>query len=558
MEQLSDLMAGFGAALTPMNMLWLLIGAVLGTAVGVLPGLGSAMAVALLLPVTFSLDPTGALIMFAGVYYGGLFGDSIAGILLNTPGNAAAIAGSFEGHRMARHGRAAKALAASALGAFSGGLIATTLVVFFSPYIVRLAALFGPAEYFALAFFAFIAISWVVAESFLKGIGSLAIGLFIALVGIDSTSGTARFTLGIPQLFDGISIIVVTVGLLALGEVFFIASRIHRDKRQIRILDSGRPWLRLSEFRQALPAWLRGTAIGVPFGAIPAGGAEVPTFLAYTTERKLAARRNDPEFGSTGSIRGVAGPEAAGNATAGSAMGALLAIGLPTSATAAIMLAAFRQYGMQPGPLLFERSADIVWALLASLFLGLLVLLALNLPFAPLWAKLLRLPSSSLYAGISVLAVLGVYSISGSMFDLAVLLGLGVLGFLMRRFDMPLAPVLIGVILGPLAETEFRRSISVGQGDAWFFVSSPLTIALYGLLVVGAIVITALSLRNRASAARSLTDDARLAASGDPQEGKAVAEAVPAAPGSQVEDPREHPDAKDHSSSKKPSDTPGN
>lgn len=500
MEQLNDLIGGFSDAITPMNLLWLLIGAVLGTAVGVLPGLGSAMAVALLLPVTFSLDPTGALIMFAGVYYGGLFGDSIAGILLNTPGNAAAIAGSFEGHRMARHGRAAKALAASALGAFSGGLIATTLVVLFSPYIVRLAALFGPAEYFALALFAFVAISWVVAESFLKGIGSLAIGLFVALVGIDSTSGTARFTLGIPQLFDGVSIILVTVGLLALGEVFFISSRIHRRKQDMRTMESGRPWLKWTEFKQALPAWLRGTVIGVPFGAIPAGGAEVPTFLSYSLERKLADRRNDPEFGSTGSIRGVAGPESAGNATAGSAIGALLAIGLPTSATAAIMLAAFRQYGMQPGPLLFDRSADIVWALLASLFLGLIVLLALNLPFAPLWAKLLKLPASSLYAGISVLAVLGVYSISGSVFDLLLLVGIGLLGFLMRRFDMPMAPVLIGVILGPLAETEFRRAVSVGQGDPLFFISSPLTIVLYAVLVVGAIVITAVSLRRRTGA----------------------------------------------------------
>ncbi|NYF14805.1 putative tricarboxylic transport membrane protein [Pseudoclavibacter sp. JAI123] len=497
MEQLNDLMGGFAAALTPMNLLWLFIGAILGTAVGVLPGLGSAMAVALLLPVTFSLDPTGALIMFAGVYYGGLFGDSIAGILLNTPGNAAAIAGSFEGHRMALDGRAAKALATSALGAFSGGLIATTLVVFFSPYIVQLASMFGPAEYFALALFAFVAISWVVAESFIKGIASLAIGLFIALIGIDDVSGTSRFTVGMPHLFDGISIVVVTVGLLALGEVFFIASRIRRHPSRARIIESGRPWLNGKEIKQALPAWLRGTAIGVPFGAIPAGGAEVPSFLAYTIEKRLAKRRNDPDFGGRGSIRGVAGPEAAGNATAGSAMGALLAIGLPTSATAAIMLAAFRQYGMQPGPLLFDRSADIVWALLASLFLGLIVLLALNLPFAPLWAKLLKVPAPYLYSGIGVLAVLGVYSISSSVLDIALLIVLGLLGFVMRRYDLPLAPVLIGVILGPLAETEFRRSVSVGQGDFWFFVNSPLTIILYSILVAGAVIISIMAFRGR-------------------------------------------------------------
>ncbi|NUL44543.1 tripartite tricarboxylate transporter permease [Cellulosimicrobium funkei] len=508
MDQLTNLLGGFAEALTPMNMLWLVIGAVLGTAVGVLPGLGSSMAVALLLPVTFSLEPTGALIMFAGVYYGGLFGDSIAGILLNTPGNAAAIAGSFEGHRMALDGRAAKALATSAIGAFSGGLIATILVVFLSPYIVQLASMFGPAEYFALALFAFVAISWVVAESFLKGIGALAVGLFIATIGIDSVSGTSRFTLGAPQLFDGISIVIVTVGLLALGEVFLVASRIRRSTSSIRVLDSSRPWLSGRDFRQALPAWIRGTAIGVPFGAIPAGGAEVPSFLAYTTEKKLAQRRRDPDFGARGSIRGVAGPEAAGNATAGSAIGALLAIGLPTSATAAIMLAAFRQYGMQPGPLLFERSGDIVWALLASLFLGLIVLLFLNLPFAPLWAKLLKVPAPYLYAGIGVLAVLGVYAISASTFDLGLLVALGLLGYLMRRYDMPLAPVLIGVILGPMAETEFRRSVSVGLGDPLFFISSPLTIGLYSVLVVGALVITVLTLRSRRTNAAGMMRDA--------------------------------------------------
>lgn len=497
MDQLTNLIEGFQGALTPMNLLLVLAGAALGTFVGVMPGLGSAMAVALLLPVTFALDPVGALIMFAGVYYGGLFGDSIAGILLNTPGNATAIAGSFEGHRMAKDGRAAKALATSAIGAFSGGLIATTLVVFASPLIIQMASLFGPAEYFALAVFAFCAISWVVAESMLKGLSSLAIGLFIAVVGIDEVSGTSRFTLGIPHLFDGISIVVVTVGLLAMGELFFRASRIHREGGSQKIIPAGRPFLTRSEFKEALPGWLRGAGIGVPFGAIPAGGAEVPSFLAYSLEKRLAKRRNDPDFGGRGSIRGVAGPEAAGNATAGSAMGALLAIGLPTSATAAIMLAAFRQYGLQPGPLLFERSGELVWTLLASLFIGLFVLLALNLPFAPLWAKLLKVKPAYLYAGIGVLAVLGTYSINASVLDLVLLLALGLLGLLMRRFDLPLAPVLIGVILGPLAETEMRRTLSVGGGDIAFFVHSPFTIAMYGILAAAIVGITVFHLRAR-------------------------------------------------------------
>jgi putative tricarboxylic transport membrane protein len=315
MDQLELLAEGFANALTPMNMVWVLIGAILGTAVGVLPGLGSAMAVALLLPVTFSLEPTAAFIMFAGVYFGGLFGDSTSGILLNTPGNSSAIASTFEGHRMAKNGQAAKALATAALGAFIGGLIATTLVVFFAPTLVRLATVFGPAEYFALAVFAFLAISAVVAESVVRGIAALGIGLALALVGVDGPSGTARFTLGMPQLFDGISVVVITVGLLALGEVFHIAARIHRDPAATQIVSKGKARLGFADIKRALPAWLRGTAFGAPFGLIPAGGAEVPTFLAYGTEKQLAKHRGDKEFGTTGSIRGLAAPEAAANAT---------------------------------------------------------------------------------------------------------------------------------------------------------------------------------------------------------------------------------------------------
>ncbi|MBV1777532.1 tripartite tricarboxylate transporter permease [Paeniglutamicibacter sp. ABSL32-1] len=502
MESITMLMEGFASALTPMNLLWVLIGAVLGTAVGVLPGLGSAMAVALLLPITFSLDPTAAFIMFAGVYYGGLFGDSTSGILLNTPGNSSAIASTFEGHRMALDGRAAKALATAAMGAFIGGLIATTVVVFFAPVLVKMATAFGPAEYFALAVFAFLAISSVVSDSVVKGLLSLGLGLVLALVGVDGPSGTARFTLGLPQLFDGMSIVVITVGLLALGEVLHIASRIHRDDAATRVESKGKPRLDLRDIRRALPAWLRGTAFGVPFGVIPAGGSEVPTFLAYGTEKKLAARNGDTDFGTSGSIRGVAAPEAAANATAGTAMGALLALGLPTSATAAIMLAAFQQYGMQPGPLLFERSGPMVWTLLASLFIGLVILLILNMQFAVLWAKLLLIPRHYLYAGITVLSVLGVYAISSSIVDLWILLAIGLLGFLMRRYKFPLAPVLIAVILGPLAETELRRALTVSEGDLSILVGSPVTLVLYGLLVI-ALLITGIQHLRHSKAARS-------------------------------------------------------
>ncbi|MEW2014991.1 tripartite tricarboxylate transporter permease [Rhodococcus sp. SBT000017] len=499
MDSLSNLIDGFGTALTPMNLVWVFVGALLGTAVGVLPGLGSAMAVALLLPVTFTLDPTAALIMFAGVYFGGLFGDSISGILMNTPGNSTAIAGTFEGHRMAKNGRAPQALATSAIGAFIGGIVATTLVVFFAPTLASLATNFGPAEYLALAVFAFIATSAVVSDSALKGLTALLIGLTLAVIGIDGPSGASRFTFEVPALFDGIHIVVITVAMLALGEVIHIASKIGRPEDRSLIKSQGRPWLSKAEFRDAMPAWLRGTAFGVPFGVIPAGGAEVPSFLAYGTERRLDRKREKPMFGK-GAIRGVAGPEAAGNSTAGTAMGALLALGLPTSATAAIMLAAFQQYGMQPGPLLFERSGDIVWALLASLFVAMIVLLILNLPFAPLWAQLLKIPKNYLYAGISVFAALGVYASSASIVDLIFMLGLGIVGFMMRRYDIPLAPVLIAVILGPLAEESLRRALAVSEGDPSILVGSAITIVLYALMIIAVVFSIVSKVRARKTA----------------------------------------------------------
>lgn len=496
MDQITNLLNGFGDILTPENLVFVFVGALMGTAVGVLPGLGSAMAVALLLPLTASLDPLAALAMLSAIYFGGLFGDSIAGILMNTPGNSTAIASSLEGHRMALSGRAPQALATAALGAFVGGIISTLVVVFFAPALADAAVKFGPAEYFALAVFAFVAIATVVSDSAIRGLAALAIGLAIAMVGIDQPTGTERFTFGLRTLFDGIDIVVLTVALLALGEVFHQASRIGRSDEAKLLPTKGRPFLSRAEFRQALPAWLRGTGFGVPFGVIPVGGAEVPTFLSYGTERALDRRRAEPTFGN-GSIQGVAGPEAAGNATAGTAMGALLALGLPTSATAAVMLIAFRQYGMQPGPLLFERNADIVWALLASLFIGMIALLILNLPLAPMWAQLLKLPKAYLYAGISLLASFGVYATAASTTDLLLMFGLGLLGFAMRRYDVPIAPVLIGVILGPLAEYNLRDAMGNSGNDPFVLVSSPITVVLYVLLAAG--VVWGLLRRRRAA-----------------------------------------------------------
>ncbi|WP_060915611.1 tripartite tricarboxylate transporter permease [Microbacterium oleivorans] len=481
MDVLTLLGEGFAGALTPANLLWVLIGCLLGTAVGVLPGLGSSMAVALLLPITFSLDPTAAFIMFAGVYFGGLFGDSTMGILMNTPGQASAIASTFEGHKMALNGRAAQALATAAIGAFIGGMIASVVVVFVAPALADFSSRFGPAEFFALAVFAFAATSSVVADSAIKGLTSLLIGLGIAVVGIDGVSGAPRFTMDSPNLFDGISLVTVTVAILALGEVIYVACLERHMKDKALIRPTGRPWLSRRELKEAAPAWLRGTAIGLPFGVVPAGGSEIPTFLAYGLEKRLDKRRKNPMFGK-GAIRGLAAPEAAGNATTGMAMGALLALGLPISATAAIMLAAFRQYGLQPGPLLFDRAPDLVWSLLASFFIAMVVLLVLNLPFAMVWAKLLLIPRPYLYAGITVFCALGIYATSGSTFDLVMLLAIGLLGFLMRALDFPLAPLIIGMVLGPLAETSLRDAAMSANGDFSVLVQGPIAITLYALL----------------------------------------------------------------------------
>ncbi|MDA0564453.1 tripartite tricarboxylate transporter permease [Streptomonospora sp. S1-112] len=495
MDALSLLMGGFADALTPVNLLWCLAGVVLGTAVGVLPGLGSSMAVALLLPLTFLLEPTAAFIMFAGIYYGGQFGGATTSILLNTPGQSSSIVTAFEGHAMALRGRAAQALAASVIGSFVGGIIATTVVAFFAQRMVAFALGFGPAEYFALAMLAFVSTAAVVTSSPARGIAALGMGIALSVVGIDDQSGAVRMTLGIPQLLDGVDIVVVTVGLLAVGEVLHSAFRPGGDA-PARALDSGTPWLSRADWRRSWGPWLRGTALGLPFGVVPAGGAEIPTFLSYGAEKALARRRGRSEFGR-GAIEGVAGPEAANNATTATAMIPLLGLGLPTSATAAVMLAAFQQYGMQPGPLLFESEGDLVWALLASMFVGTVLLLVINLPFAPLWARLLRLPRRHLYAGLVVFATVGVYAGKGSVFEVGLLYAVGALGLLMRRYGIPVAPVLIGVILGPLAEGELRRAMAASQGDLAILVDSGIAVGIYAVILAVAVGLVAKRVRDR-------------------------------------------------------------
>ncbi len=484
MEVLSSLLQGFTLALTVQNLLWCFIGVTLGTAVGVLPGVGPAVTVALLLPVTNKIDPSGALIMFAGIYYGAMYGGSTTSILLNTPGESATIITAMEGNKMAKKGRAGAALATSAIGSFVAGTLTVVALTFVSPLVVDMAIKFGPPEYFSLMVLAFVTVSAVLGESPLRGMTSLFIGLAIGLVGIDSQTGAARFAFGVPQLLDGIEVVTVAVGLFAVGETLWVASKEPATNEKVMKM-TGSLWMSLDDWKRSWGPWLRGTAIGFPFGAIPAGGAEIPTFLSYAMEKKLS--KNPQEFGH-GAIEGVAGPEAANNASSTGTMTTLLALGLPTSATAAILLAAFQQYGLQPGPLLFVNSADLVWALIASMYIGNVMLLVLNLPLVGLWVKLLEIPRHLLYAGILIFATLGVYGMRQSAFDIFLLYTIGLVGFVMRRYDFPTAPVIIGMILGPLAEAQLRRSLSISQGDWMIFLQKPLSATLLcitALLIVG-------------------------------------------------------------------------
>jgi putative tricarboxylic transport membrane protein len=491
METFELLSNGFAIALQPMNLLWALVGVTLGTAIGVLPGLGPALTIALLLPITFSVPPTAAFILFAGIYYGAMYGGSTTSILLNTPGESATIVTALEGNKMAKKGRAASALATAAIGSFVAGTIGTLGLTFVAPPLVEFALRFGPADYFSLMVVAFVAVSAVLGSSTLRGLTALTFGILLGLVGIDLQTGQARFTFGLPELLDGINVIVVAVGLFAVGETLYLAARPKTGASVIKL--QGRAWMTKEDWQRSWKPWLRGSFLGFPFGALPAGGAEVPTFVSYFLEKKLS--KKPEEFGH-GAIEGVAGPEAANNASAAGVLVPMLALGLPTSATAAIMLSAFQSYGINPGPLLLQNQPELVWGLIASLYVGNVMLLVLNLPLAGLWAKILTIPAPWLYGGILVFATIGTYGISQSWIDLVLLYLIGGVGYLMRRFDFPTAPAVIGMILGPFAEQEFRRAMTISAGDMTTFVTRPLSLSL--LIIAVLLLVVPLLLRLRA------------------------------------------------------------
>ena len=496
MDAFNSLMGGFSIALQPTTLMWGFIGCFVGTMVGVLPGIGPALTIALLLPLTYHVPATSMFVMFAGIYYGAAYGGSTTSILIKTPGEASSMMTALEGNKMARAGRAGPALATAAIGSFVAGTIGTLALTFFAPLVVDAALAFGPAEYFSLMILSLVAVSAVLGNSMLRGLIALALGALFGLVGIDLQTGQPRFSFGNAQLLDGIEVTIAAVGVFAVGEALYLAWQGREGKAGEVMKVSGGLMLSKSDWARSWKPWIRGTLFGFPIGAMPAGGAELPTLLSYYTEKKLS--KNPEEFGH-GAIEGVAGPEAANNAAAAGVLMPLLTLGIPTSATAAIMLSAFEGYGIQTGPGLFSAQSSLVWTLIASLYIGNVILLVLNLPLVGLWVKLLKIPPPWLYAGIIVISTAGVYGAGNSIFNVGLLYAFGLLGYLMRRFDFPAAPLIVGLILAPMAEQSMRQALTISQGEWTTFVTRPLSASL---LVIAALLVVVPPLWRKWRAAR--------------------------------------------------------
>ncbi|MBF6631431.1 MAG: tripartite tricarboxylate transporter permease [Comamonas sp.] len=485
MEILTAFWDGLLNAATPWHLAWALAGCVLGTLIGVLPGFGPSVAVAILLPMTFKVGITPALIFFIAIACGAMYGGSTASILLNTPGAGTSAVTAMEGNRMARNGRAGVALATSAIGSFVAGTLAAAVVVGVAPWVAGIAMKLGPAEYFMLMVMAFGAVSAAIGKSTLRGMTALFVGISLACVGFEETSGVERLTGGIAWLHDGIDMVVVAVGLFVSGEVMHAAmygGSAHRTCNTV-----GRVRMSRTDWQRSWPAWLRGTALGTPFGCVPVGGIDMPTYLSYASERYVARPQARVEFGKAGAIEGVAGPEAANNATVTAALIPLLTMGIPTSNTTAVMLGAFNNYGVHPGPQLFGSAHALVWTLIGSLFIGNVILLILNLPLVRMWTWLLRIPRPQWYAGMLIVATAGVYGMRQSGVDLLLLYVFGLLGVVMRRYDFPTTPLVVGLAMGPLAELQLRSAVAVGHGSFGIFVTQPLSLVL--LVVVLLLVI---------------------------------------------------------------------
>ncbi|MCA3640763.1 MAG: tripartite tricarboxylate transporter permease [Methylobacterium sp.] len=467
MSVLADLAAGFAGALTPWNLLMCFAGVFAGQLVGALPGIGPSAAIALLLPLTFGGDPTSAIILFAGIYYGAQYGGTLTSVLISVPGEPSSVMTSLDGYQMALKGRAGTALGIAAIGSFFAGTIATLGLMILAPPLARAALAFGPPEYFALVVLGLTALA-AVGGSVLKGLSAGVFGLLISTIGIDQQTGVARFAFDQVWLLDGIGFIVITVALFGIGEVLSSVGK----PAPAPITNVGNVLPSREEWRQSRMPILRGSVIGFLVGVLPATGATIASFIAYIVEKKVS--RNPEKFG-TGAIEGVAGPEASNNAAAGGAMVPMLALGVPGSGTTAIILGALIMFGIRPGPELFDKNSALVWTVIASMYIGNVMLLVMNLPLAGLFAKLLRVPYPYLYPPILALCVAGVYSQANSIQDVWMLLGFGVLGWLMMRYDWPAAPMILGLVLGVIFENSLRQSMTLSHGSLTIFFTRPVS-----------------------------------------------------------------------------------
>ena len=474
MDAFDHLLNGFSVATQPINLAYVFLGCLLGTVIGVLPGIGPAAAIALLLPITYGIEPTSSLIMLCGIYYGAMYGGSTTSILINTPGESSSVMTALDGYAMARSGRAGAALAISAIASFIAGTASVVLLSLLAVPLAGFALRFGPAEYFTLMLFAMTSVAALTGASLAKGLLSMFLGLMFATIGIDLQSGQQRFTFDMPELQDGIGFIVVVVGLFAIAEVFIGLEDLLKGRSEIIRL-SGSLWLTRDEWRRSLMPIVRGTGIGFFKGVLPGAGATIATILSYSVERMLL--RDKAKFG-TGMIEGVAGPEAANNASTGGAMVPLLTLGVPGSGSTAVLLAAFIMYGLQPGPLLFEKRPDLVWGLIASMYIGNVVLLILNLPLVGVFVRLLYIPIGLLLPMVVSISAIGIFAVNGNIFELYLALGFGVIGYVFRKMAIPVAPLVLSLVLGGMMEQSFRQAMTISGADPGVFVRSPICIAL--------------------------------------------------------------------------------
>ncbi len=480
METFSYLGQGFGVALSPYNLFTALCGTLIGTIVGLLPGLGPINGVALLIPIAFALGlpPETALILLAAVYLGCEYGGRISSILLNIPGEASAVMTTLDGYPLARQGKAGVALSISAWSSFVGGLMATCGVVIFAPLLAKWAVAFGPAEYFVLMVFAIVCLAGMAGNKPMKTAIAACIGLFLSCVGIDSNSGVYRFTFGSLGLADGIQFVVLVLGLFSVSEILVLLERTHHGQKAIEA--KGRMLFNLKEGLSVLATNLRSGAVGFGLGILPGAGATLASAVAYMSEKRLATKDN--KFGE-GDLRGLAAPETANSASACGSMVPMLTLGVPGSGTTAVMLGALTLYNITPGPLLFRDQPDIVWGLIASLFVANIMLIVMNVPMIKIFTKILAVPYWALVPAIAIITSIGVYAVHATAFDLYLMIGIGVAGYILRKMDFPLSAILLGFILGGLMEQNLRRALSISNGELSILFSSPITWGVWTLIV---------------------------------------------------------------------------